>query len=113
MEKFRLKKHLKSGIEEVDNYLRDIHEYVESFDTSSVKMLLMALDEACMEMAKDIAKTTRGETDGLNILSNDKDDKVFDRVLTVISKVDSIKKISELAQDLKPDIEDFNELVKD
>src|SRR5690606_11839360 len=80
---------------------------------SSVKMLLMALDEACMEMAKDIAKSTRGETEGLNILSNDKDDKVFDRVLTVISKVDSIKKISDLAQELRPDIEDFNELVKD
>lgn len=111
MEKLKIRKNIKSGIKEVDDYIDTLHNHIESFDTSSVKMLLMALDEASGEIAKDVVRISRGDLDNLTVMTDDS--KAFDKLLKIMEKIDYIKKISELAQELKPDIEDFNAIVKD
>ena len=109
--KFTIKKHIKSGNKEVDEYIDSIHDYIEGFDTSSVKMLLISLDEACGEIAKDVVKISRGDIDNLTVMTDDS--KAFDKLLKIIEKIEHIKKVSELAQDIKPEIEDLNSVAKD
>ena len=111
-EKFELRLDLVSESEEVNLYLYTLHNYLVNFETSSVKQLLISLDELCVKLTDDVNHLTNGELDKLTILSNSGEDKTFDRVMKIIEKIDSFKKVSEMAEALIPDIASKKEEVK-
>lgn len=111
-EKFELRLDLVSESEEVNLYLYTLHNYLVNFETSSVKQLLISLDELCVKLTDDVNHLTNGELDKLTILSNSGEDKTFDRVMKIIEKIDSFKKVSEMAEALRPDIASKKEEVK-
>lgn len=103
-EKFKLRLDLKTGNEEVDLYLYDLHSYVMSFETSSIKQLIISLDNLAQKICDDIDIIAGDSEQSLSILSTNKDDKIFDRVLMLISKIKDFRTISEMAESLRPEV---------
>lgn len=89
--------------EELSHYIFDLHTYLCSFEVSSIKQLLISLDGVAQKMCDDLDRIADGEIENLKILNPDKGDAVFERVMKIIEKVDSFKKISTLAESLRPD----------
>lgn len=111
-EKFKLRLDLKTGNEEIDLYLYNLHNYVVSFETSSIKQMLVSLDGIAQKMIDDLDKIAQGDFEELVILSDDKDSKVFEKVQRIVEKIDSWKKVCETAESLRPEIEDRKKEVK-
>ena len=90
--------------EELSLYIYELHNYLQAFEVSSVKQLLISLDGVAQKICDDLDAITDGDVDNLKILNPDKGDAVFDRVMKIIEKVDSFKKISTLAESLRPEV---------
>lgn len=126
-EKFKLRLDIKTGDEDIDLYLWSLHEYLVSFETSSIKQLIISLDRLSQKLCDDIdmisdgtaftrTENEEGETvvdNNLTILSSSSYDKTFDRILALIGKIESFKKISELAESLRPDVAERKEEIKE
>lgn len=90
--------------EELSLYIYELHSYLQAFEVSSIKQLLISLDGVAQKICDDLDAITDGDVDNLKILNPDKGDAVFDRVMKIIEKVDSFKKISTLAESLRPEV---------
>ena len=129
-EKFKLKTHIKSGVEEIDEYIDSLHKHILSFDTSNIKKVILSLDNVMGDISDDLNLISSGDTwipdvitydnDGkeaskicgyskLKVLSDESSSKTFDRVMVLMTKVKDFKSVSELADTLKPDVEDVKE----
>lgn len=111
-DKFKLRLDIKTGDEEIDLYIYELHNYIVSFETSSVKQLLVSLDHLAVKLTDDIDAITNGEPEKLTILSPDGNDKSFDRLMKLIDKIDSFRKISDMAESLRPELAERKEEVK-
>ena len=74
--------------------------------------MLVALDEMCIKITDDIVSITNGNLSQLTVLSQDGQDKTFDRVMKIVEKIDSFKKVSEMAEQLRPEVAERKEEVK-
>lgn len=139
---FVIKSGIKTGDLMVDQYIEDLHDYILSFEASNIKKLILATDRLAGVIAEDIDKIIQGEDEtedevlmgyneddepiyekmsknNLKILSDSKDSKVYDRILNLISKIESFEKVSKAAKTLIPVVEEFypksedEELIKD
>lgn len=103
-EKFKLRLDIKSGNEEVDLYIYELHNYLCEFEVSSVKQMLISLDGIAQKITDDLDKIVNGDFQNLIILSDDKESKIFDKIQKIVEKIDSWKKVSDLAESLRPEI---------
>lgn len=123
-EEFQLRLDLKSGNSEVDNYLQTLHDYLINWEASSIKRMLLTLDETALEITKDLQLINSGNAytkpysitspDGntvsfpeickLKVLNDEKDSKIYDRVMTLVSKVKDFKSVCEMAENIRPTI---------
>ncbi len=123
-EEFQLRLDLKSEDPEITEYLADLHNYLLNWEASSIKNMLLSLDETASEIAKDLQMINRGEAftpayvvntpDGgsiafpevckLKVLNDSKDSKVYDRVLALVGKVKDFRSVCELAESMRPEI---------
>lgn len=114
---FVIDKTIRSGNYEVDEYISKMEEYILSFDTSHIKRLIVASDIVASQLAGDmvmLATNThrtmgRDEDSGmavfksnLTILSEDKDDKLLERLLNIVGKIPTFKQISDMVVAMKP-----------
>lgn len=104
--KFKLRLDLRTGDPDLDLYLYNLHSYLIAFETSSVKQLIISLDRLSQKLCDDVDMLTDGNIEGLTILSPDAQDKIFERVMKLIEKIDSFKKVSETAESLRPEIQE-------
>lgn len=104
---FKIKPQLKSGVEEVDLYIFELHEYIKSFETSSIKKMLVAIDNVAQKIVDDLVLIAEGDTDSLSILSDDKESKVFDKISKIVEKVESWKKVSDMSEAMRPEVEEI------
>ena len=111
-EKFKLKLDISTGDAEIDLYIYELHNYLANFETSSIKQMLIALDNIAFKMVDDLDKVAEGDTDNLTILSDSKDSKVFDRLMTLISKIKDFKEVCNMAEALRPETAELKEKVK-
>lgn len=109
---FELRLDLVSESEEINLYLYKLHSYLLNFETSSVKQLLISLDELCVKLTDDINHITNGDLENLTILSSNNQDKTFDRVMKIVEKIDSFKKVSDMAEAMRPPIADEKNVTK-
>jgi hypothetical protein len=113
-EKFQIRSDWeKLNKEELSLYIYELHNYLCAFEVSSVKQLLISLDGVAQKICDDLDSIADGDIENLKILNPDKGDAVFDRVMKIIEKVDSFKKISSLAESLRPEIVKLSGDVKD
>lgn len=103
-EKFKLRLDIRTGNDDVDLYIYELHNYLVNFETSSIKQMIIALDNLVFKMTDDIDKISDGDTDNLAILSDNKDSKVFERVMSLVSKIKDFKEVCNMAEALRPEI---------
>ena len=127
---FKLNLKVKSGITEVDEYIDKLHEHILSFNASSIKKIILALDNIAEDIADDLNLISTGDTwvpdvimynsegkeekkicgySKLKVLSDESSSKVFDRVMVLIKNVNDFKAVAKLAEELVPEIEDIKE----
>lgn len=128
-EKFKLRLDLKTGDPNIDNYIYELHNYLITFETSSIKSLIVALDRLAHELCDDIDNIVEGVNsedevsigeDGVElkkvpakkILTDSVYDKTFDRIMALIKNIKDFKAISEMAESLRPEIAERKEQVK-
>lgn len=83
-------KTIRSGDVKVDDYIGRLEKL---YEFSNLYRFIMAANEIAGVMADDMSKIAKGDKKGLKLLSNDKDDKLIDRLSNVLKQVDNIKKI--------------------
>lgn len=83
-------KTIRSGDQKVDEYIERLEKM---YEFSNLYRYIMAANEIAGVMADDMIKISQGKKTGLKLLSNDKDDKLIDRLSNVLKQVDNIKKI--------------------
>ena len=101
--KFKLRLDIKTGDEDIDLYLYNLHSYIIQFETSSVKQLIISLDRLSQKLCDDVDNLTEGSIEKLTILSPDAQDKTFERIMKLVEKIDYFKKVSEVADSLRPE----------
>ena len=133
---FKIKKGIKTGNPETDEYIEQLHDYILDFDTSNIKKLIRSLDRLAGVIAEDIDKIIDGEDtykkevetgefgkDGeplyethyitnLKILSDSKDSKVYDRLMTLFTKVPALDGVAKTAKGLVPEVQEVEEITE-
>lgn len=100
-------------------YVTGLHEYITEFDASSIKRMIVSMDNIAYKIAEDIDLIAEGN-DGedvynedlemnvwqsrLKILNDSKDSKTFDRLMVLAGKIESFKKVSDMAEAIRPTI---------
>lgn len=82
----------------VNEYIEALEEELVSRDFSGIENFIKSVNSLSNKLAFEVQCLADGELDEIQILSNDKDDKLVDRVITLISKVDQFAKVAELAK---------------
>ena len=106
MEKEKFKLRLDIGVmshQEIKDYCGVLNEYLINFETSSVKQMLISLDNVAQKITDDLDRIVDGKIDSLDILAEDS--KIFDKVQKLVEKIDSWKKVSEMAESLRPEVD--------
>lgn len=130
-EQFKLRVGLKSGNEEVDEYLKELHDYLLNWEATSIKDMILTLDKTAKIIAEDLRMLNsgqaftpaytveRGDTKvhfeeecKLKILNDSKDSKVYDRVMTLVGKVKDFKIVCDMAENIRPEIVDEKKAIK-
>lgn len=106
MDNFILKKWINSEHRECDEYIQQLHNYIESLLANPNYKLLQSYKKFTDSLAEDMMHVSTGDTDKLKVLSNSKDDRAFDRAMVVLKSADSFDKIAKMTEGLKPTIEE-------
>lgn len=123
MEDFTIRKHIRSKDKGVDDYIESLENYILEKNASKTNELLMELDNLNGVIAEDINLISQGDIydeveemkDGeiiiskvskLKVMNDDKDSKIFDRVLALYGKVKDIKSVQEVVNSMLPEVEE-------
>lgn len=94
---------------ELDSYLYDLHSYLMDFSTSSVVEMVLALDDVARIITDDLNKIANGEDTGLRVLTDEKDSKSYERVMSLVDKIDKWRAVATYAKDLRPKVQNQEE----
>ena len=84
----------------VNEYIEALEKELVSRDVSGIEQFIVSANKLSLKLSEEMQYLADGEENRCMILSNDKDDKLIDRILSLITKVDSFSKVSELAKAL-------------
>ena len=107
MTEFKIKKWIKPESPECADYLEQIHEYLDRLFENPNYKLIESFREFTNSIAKDMKNVASGDVESLTVLTNAKDDKAFERAMSVLKSVDSFEKIAKITEDFKPMIEEI------
>jgi len=112
----KVNKEIRSGNERVDKYIVSLEDYLLTLEASNIMKLIKACDEASGVMADDVRiLTTENDEEIMEsklVMLGSKKNKRFDAFLSLVKSVKDLKGISDMMNDLKPQIE-ANEVKKE
>src|SRR5699024_3337344 len=108
---------------DLNDYIESLENYILEKNASKTNELLMELDNLNGVIAEDINLISQGDIydeveemkDGeiiiskvskLKVMNDDKDSKIFDRVLALYGKVKDIKSVQEVVNSMLPEVEE-------
>lgn len=95
----------KMSKDELSIYLFEIHTFLMDFSTSSINEMIFALDGVARILTDDLHYIMDGEEEKAKILTDNKESKAYERVISLLSSVDKWKAVSTYAKDLRPQVE--------
>jgi len=127
---FKIKPHIKSGIAEVDDYIEEIHKYLLKSNGSSIKQLIVSLDDIAMKMVQDLNLIIKGdikEPDTVITYTDEKtqktktktvegaskltiltdDSKIYEKTMGLINKIEEFRKLNQVAESMRPEVEEI------
>lgn len=84
----------------VNEYIEALEDELVSRDISGIENFIRNVNLLSIKLSEEVGYLAEGRFAEIQILSNDKDDKLVDRILALVSKVDHFSKVSELAKAL-------------
>ena len=97
-------KNIRCKDEAVNAYIVELEEELSKKETAGVHKFMYAANKMSGILADDLVKIGDNNTEFCQILSNDKDDKTLERVMTVLKSVNVFKDISDAADALTPEV---------
>ena len=122
-----IKKHIRSKTDEgINDYIEELENYILKLKASNTLSLIFKLDEINGTLVDDLDKVMNGEAveyrviDGetvevsnLRVLHESSQNKTFDRIMTLYSKLKDLKSISDYVSALIPEVEEEATVVKE
>lgn len=110
----KIDKSIRSTSEQnVNDYIEWLESVLTSFEAKGVKKLIVSLDMIVERFAEDalmVAKNQHKDIDGIllpmAIIDDDKNSKLFDRFMVLISKIGDIKNLSDIAETFKLEVKE-------
>ena len=130
LDNFKIRKYIRSQKDEgVNDYIEELENYILAIKASNTNQLIFKLDEMNGTIIEDLDKIMNGEAveeyeyeyynkdegeyetktgyrSTLKVLNDDKESKVFDRVMTLYGKIKDLKVVSELVAKMIPEVEE-------
>lgn len=117
---FKIRKHIRSKNDDgVNDYIEALEDYILNLKASNTLNLIFKLDEINGTIVEDLDKVINGEAvehkmvDGelaeisnLKVLHESSQNKTFDRVMVLFSKLKDLKAVSDLVSQMIPEIEE-------
>lgn len=101
-----IKKTIRSKNKEVDAYIEELESWIENFEASNIKKLIVAVDSVAGIIADDIImlkeKGDDDEIDNKLQMLGSKKNKIYQRYRDVISDIKHFKLTSDILNELKP-----------
>lgn len=95
--------------EELGLYLYELHSFLMDFSTSSINEMILALDDVARILTDDLNRIANNEDGPIRILTDDKDAKSYERIMSLVDKVDKWKSVATFAKDLRPKVKTVEE----
>ena len=96
----------KMSKDDLRNYLFELHSYLLDFSTSSIVEMILALDDVARIITDDLNRIVNNDDAGLRILTDDKDSKSYERVMSLVDKVERWRSVANYAKELRPSVVD-------
>lgn len=120
MTDFKIRKHIRSKTDDgVNDYIESLENFILELKASNTLNLIFKLDEINGTIVEDLDKVISGEAvkheviDGelveisqLKVLHESSQNKTFDRVMVLFSKLKDLKAVADLVATMVPDIEE-------
>lgn len=108
---FKINRKIRSGVEEVDEYITSLESFIDSISVSSTHKLILKLDELNGAIADDLDHILEygiDDSDGsmLRVLNDSKDSKIFERLMVLYSKMKEIQAVKVAKEELIPEEEE-------
>lgn len=101
-----IRKTIRSKNKEVDAYIEELESWIENFEASNIKKLIVAVDSVAGIIADDIImlkdKGDDDEIDNKLQMLGSKKNKIYQRYRDVISDIKHFKLTSDILNELKP-----------
>lgn len=116
----KIRKYIRSKDDEgVNDYIESLENYITNLQASNTLNLIFKLDEINGTIIEDLDKVINGEAvehtvvDGevvevsnLKVLHESSQNKTFDRVMTLFTKLKDLKAVSDLVKQMVPEVEE-------
>lgn len=116
----KIRKYIRSKDDDgVNDYIESLENYITELKASNTLNLIFKLDEINGTIVDDLDKVISGkdiehkEVDGelvevstLKVLHESNQNKTFDRVMTLFTKLKDIKAVSDLVKQMVPEVEE-------
>lgn len=120
MTNIKIRKHIRSKTDDgVNDYIESLENFILELKASNTLNLIFKLDEINGTIVEDLDKVISGEAvkhevvDGelveisqLKVLHESSQNKTFDRVMVLFSKLKDLKAVADLVASMIPDIEE-------
>lgn len=119
-EQIKIKRYMRSKDDDgLNDYIESLERYIEGLQASNTLKLIFKLDEINGTIVEDLDKVISGEAvqyvnvDGevtevsnLRVLHESSQNKTFDRVMVLFSKLKDLKAVSDLVKQMIPEVEE-------
>ena len=109
----KIDKSIRSSDKNVNDYIEWLESVLTSFEAKGVKKLIVSLDMIVERFAEDallVATNKHKDADGnlipMAIIDDDKNSKLFDRLMVLIKQIDDFKNLSDAADKFKLEIKE-------
>lgn len=130
----QIKKYMRSKTDDgLNDYIESLESYFLELKASNTMNLIFKLDEINGTIVEDLEKINNGEAieliqvpslnpdspdtiyekSTLKVLNDSKDSKVFDRVMTLFSKLKDLKSVTDFVKAMLPEIDEPKKIEED
>lgn len=130
----QIKKYMRSKTDDgLNDYIESLENYFLELKASHTMNLIFKLDDINGTIVEDLEKINNGEAveliqvpslnpdspdtiyekSTLKVLNDSKDSKVFDRVMTLFSKLKDLKSVSDFVKEMLPEIDEPKKIEED
>lgn len=105
----KIQKYKRSKTDEgLNDYIEALENYILEFNVDNVVKLVLSINKVAGIIVQDVDNIVEGREELLTILVDDS--KTFEKIQKIVEKIDSWKKVIDIAKAYIPEIEEVEQL---